>query len=125
MIHRSPLVFTPITRADLDTCSRFHAGDCTVTYGKTGRARPGVRSEEWRANGALQTWKRDPYRFRLPLKHGMRDYSALDGLNDAWFDTPHYGGRPPVYWYWHRADTCPALAEAAAWWDARNAAGVA
>ena len=34
--------------------------------------------ERWRVNGRVQTWKRDPDRIRIPVKHGLRDYDALD-----------------------------------------------
>jgi hypothetical protein len=30
-----------------------------------------------RANGKCQTWKRDPARFRLPIKHGLYEYGEI------------------------------------------------
>lgn len=37
--------------------------------------------ERWRLNGACQVWKTRPKEFRLPVKYGMRDYSAITHLN--------------------------------------------
>jgi len=31
----------------------------------------------WRVNGKVQTWKRDPARVRVPLKHGLYRYDYL------------------------------------------------
>ena len=31
----------------------------------------------WRVNGKVQTWKRDPSRIRVPLKHGLYQYGYL------------------------------------------------
>lgn len=31
----------------------------------------------WRVNGKVQTWKRNPERVRIPVKHGMYDYDYL------------------------------------------------
>ena len=33
--------------------------------------------QRWRVTGKVQRWKRDPERFRVPLKHGLYDYGAL------------------------------------------------
>lgn len=35
----------------------------------------------WRINGKLKTWKTDPYRFRLPIKWGLREYGAITNEN--------------------------------------------
>ena len=40
-----------------------------------------------RRNGATQRWKRDPTRFRIPIKMGMYAYSAI---TDADLGTRHY-----------------------------------
>lgn len=99
--------FSPLTMADAMTCDRFHAGDCTVSYGKTGKAMPTVTSELWRRNGRTRTWKRDPQRVEIPVKFGMYGYSTITAADFASM---------------HRADTCPIRAETDAWWDARMAA---
>lgn len=31
----------------------------------------------WKVNGAVQTWKKDPSRVRVPLKHGLYAYDQL------------------------------------------------
>lgn len=100
--------FVPITMQDALTADRFHAGDCTVTYGATGKARPSVKSEEWRRNGRTRTWKRDAARVEVPIKHGMYAHSTITTADIA-------------RGHLHRADTCPAVAEATAWWEARDA----
>lgn len=48
--------------------------------------RPGNRNgcERWRVSGKVQTWKRDPSRIRVPLKHGLRHYGAI---TDSDFDS--------------------------------------
>ena len=33
--------------------------------------------QRWKVNGRPQTWKRDPTRIRVPLKHGLYDYDQL------------------------------------------------
>lgn len=33
--------------------------------------------KRWRVTGKVQTWKRDPNRIRVPLKHGLYAYGAL------------------------------------------------
>lgn len=35
------------------------------------------RCSHWRRNGKTQTWKRDPERFRVPIKHGLYAYGQL------------------------------------------------
>ncbi len=48
--------------------------------------RPGNRNgcERWKVSGNVKTWKRDPSRIRVPLKHGLRSYGAI---TDSDFDT--------------------------------------
>jgi hypothetical protein len=35
----------------------------------------------WYVNGEVKTWKRDPTRIRVPLKHGLFTYGYLDQYN--------------------------------------------
>ena len=35
----------------------------------------------WRVNGQVKTWKRNPKRVRVPIKHGLWDYDYLDESN--------------------------------------------
>lgn len=48
-----------------------------VRYGHIYVAMTGGRWWRIRPNGALKLWKRDPKRFRLPWKAGLRVYGAL------------------------------------------------
>lgn len=34
--------------------------------------------KRWKVNGAVQTWKTDDSRIRVPLKHGLYAYGSLD-----------------------------------------------
>lgn len=34
--------------------------------------------KRWYVNGAVQTWKRDANRIRVPLKHGLYTYGVLE-----------------------------------------------
>ncbi len=45
-----------------------------------------------RVSGSLKTWKTRPEDFRLPVKHGLRDSSAIEHTNRA---------------DWHLASGCP------------------
>jgi len=33
--------------------------------------------ERWRVTGAPKTWKTQPWRIKVPVKHGLRDYSYI------------------------------------------------
>lgn len=105
----------PLTREQINdpNVREFHAGQCSITYGTTGRARPTVHSEIWRRNGAVQTWKRDPARFRLPIKHGLYAYGDITES-----DLTDYA---PVNRRMHAANVCAALAEESAYWAAQRA----
>lgn len=48
-----------------------------------------AQGKRWRVNGAVKTWKRDPHRIRVPLKHGLYAYDALtesDFVIGKWID---------------------------------------
>lgn len=55
-----------------------------------------VTQEVWRRNGKTQTWKTRPNEFRVPVKHGLYDYSQI---------TTFYAH------HWHAASECPLLRE--------------
>lgn len=38
----------------------------------------------WYVNGVCKTWKTRPDEFRLPLKHGLYTYGALDHHNNKY-----------------------------------------
>ena len=40
----------------------------------------------WRANGKLQTWKRHPEKFKLPIKHGLFAYGYITEENCHLFE---------------------------------------
>lgn len=33
--------------------------------------------QRWRVNGKVKTWKRDPSRVQIPVKHGMRFFDYI------------------------------------------------
>ncbi len=33
--------------------------------------------QQWRVNGKVKRWKRDPGRIKVPVKHGLYDYDYL------------------------------------------------
>lgn len=35
----------------------------------------------WRVNGKVQTWKTRPNEFKVPVKHGLYDYSYVTEMN--------------------------------------------
>lgn len=39
--------------------------------------------KRWKVNGRVKTWKRDPKRIRIPLKHGLYTYDYID---ERYFD---------------------------------------
>ena len=65
-----------ITREQAITADRFHYGWCIRTVGPRGGVTDKVM--EWRRNGMTQTWKREPEKFRIPIKHGLRDFGNID-----------------------------------------------
>lgn len=64
-----------ITREQALAGSEWHDdGSCPRNPDGRGRDKGPTR---WRRNGATQTWKTRPADYRLPVKHGMRDYSSI------------------------------------------------
>lgn len=37
--------------------------------------------QKWRVNGQVKTWKRDPARVQVPVKHGLHDYDYITERN--------------------------------------------
>ena len=37
------------------------------------------QGKRWYVSGRVQTWKKDPSRIRVPLKHGLYVHDALNG----------------------------------------------
>ena len=40
-----------------------------------------VNPIRWRVNGKCKTWKRNPERFKLPIKHGLYSYGYITEEN--------------------------------------------
>lgn len=56
----------------------------TVNEAKTLKYRERLLDEDgrrWYVNGKVKTWKTDPTRIRVPLKHGLYAYGYLDEHN--------------------------------------------
>ena len=80
-----------ITQAQADTASTFHL---TPTPWGTGRPCDGPKGPmRWRRNGRTQRWVRDPERYSIPVKHGLRAYDRIDNATAE---------------YMHAAEDCPA-----------------
>lgn len=60
-----------ITREEALIADRFHYQIPTVF------TKGGKKCEVWRRNGKTQIWKTRPTHFRVPIKHGLYDYSQL------------------------------------------------
>lgn len=77
-----------ITQEQADNASMFHS------EGLAQRPCDGSRGpQRWRRNGRTQRWKRDPERFRIPVKFGFYDYGQITN------DIAHR---------FHAAESCPA-----------------
>jgi hypothetical protein len=66
--------------------------DCTRAVGPRGGVCESITRA--RVTGKCRTWKRKPYKFRLPVKHGLYESGAIDDCNRA---------------CWHRAEDCPLI----------------
>lgn len=60
--------------------------DCTRTIGPRGGVKERVVSV--RVSGKCQTWKTRPHEFRLPVKYGLYENSAVTERNAADFHLP-------------------------------------
>ncbi len=64
--------------------------ECTRTIGPRGGIT--VKVTSCRRSGKTQTWKRDPARFRVPVKYGLYESAEITEANAA---------------DWHLASECP------------------
>ena len=75
-----------ITKDQALTAQEFHytgRHNCTRYTGPRGAVKEHITVA--RRNGATQVWKRFPTRFRVPVKHGLRDYGEITDINaDDW-----------------------------------------
>jgi len=46
---------------------------------------------QWRVNGKIKLWKRDPERFQLPIRHGLYNYGYLTNDNCHLFTLDNKG----------------------------------
>lgn len=81
-----------ITKEQALTADYFHANGCICTIGPRGGIT--VKVEEWRRNGATQTWKTRPNEWRIPVKYGMYSYGQI-WHHDA--ETVHLPKDCPAY----------------------------
>jgi len=44
------------------------------------------KPKTWRVNGKIKTWKRDPERFQLPIKYGLKTCDYLTNENAYLFE---------------------------------------
>ena len=68
--------------------------DCTRTVGPRGGVRESVTNV--RVSGQCKEWKRSPERFRVPVKYGLYESSAIDETNAS---------------DWHLSSECPLDSE--------------
>lgn len=74
-----------ITKEQALNASEFHYGECTRTTGPRGGVQETV--ERWRRSGSTQVWKTRTRDFRVPVKYGMRNHSAITQYNAHEFHT--------------------------------------
>ena len=82
-----------ITKEQALTTREFHYTGkhaCTSYTGPRGGITETITTA--RRNGATKTWKRDPARFKVPVKHGLYTYGTITDQNAA---------------DWHTAKDCP------------------
>lgn len=58
-----------VTKHQAETEDSFHSSVYTNADGSCQR---------WRRNGKTQTWKTRPEDFRVPIKYGLRGFSAIE-----------------------------------------------
>lgn len=83
-----------LTRERALTSTEFHCGPCERRVGPRGGVTE--RVERWRRNGATRTWRRDPQRWEVPVKHGLYQYATIRSSDAE---------------RWHAAEDCPLLRE--------------
>lgn len=76
-----------ITQEQADNATEFH--DTTIRACED--QRQPRRSNVWRRNGKTKRWKRQPERFRIPVKHGLYSYGYIDSENPVHMTVMHAG----------------------------------
>lgn len=77
-----------ISQEQADTADIFHDPRVRPCESRTGPIR-------WRRNGVTKRWKREPLRFRLPVKHGLSSYGQIENESNAAYFM-HTGADCPV-----------------------------
>ena len=62
---------------DLETILNLQHGDVLHSEWQQSSARLNTKCPRWRVSGKVQRWKRDPERFRVPIKYGLYNNDAL------------------------------------------------
>tara|TARA_Y100000310_G_C20578648_1_gene761816 strand:- start:387 stop:608 length:222 start_codon:yes stop_codon:yes gene_type:complete len=57
-------------------------GECEKHIGLRGGVR--VISQVWRRNGKTKVWKSRPDNYRVPVKHGLYNYTYVTHFNLLW-----------------------------------------
>lgn len=71
-VHDKPRRGRPLTLKEAKNLKRDQ-----VLYHRTYRNSDGT-AQRWRVSGKPHTWKRDPKRVSVPVKHGLYDHDHLD-----------------------------------------------
>lgn len=79
-----------MTPEQIDHAIMFHENGCEKVAGPRG----GVTyvAFRWHRNGQTRRWKREPDRFVIPVKYGLREHDQINPLNVERF---------------HAAEACP------------------
>ncbi len=77
----------------METLKDFAAANLFYSAAMVAPRRSAVKEPKvftWRRSGQTQTWKRDPERFRIPVKYGLYESNAITDTtaNIEFFLTP-------------------------------------
>jgi len=72
----------------------IHSGECKLKIGPRGGRLYFIK--RWRPSGRCIVWKREPERFRLPVKNGLWVSDYVTNTNAS---------------FWHLEQDCPVLKE--------------
>ena len=70
-----------ITKEQAFKCTCVHAPGCA--FNATADKRHQFSVKVWRKNGEVKEWKRQPTKFRMPVKYGMYSYDYVDETTDC------------------------------------------
>lgn len=78
--------------AELGYRGVLHLNGCSRMVGARGGVKEAVR--EYRVNGTVKTWKKEPGRWEVPIIWGLKGWDKLTNGNAGWF---------------HMVEACPLL----------------